>query len=92
MKWILVVLAVTADSQSILEPHEIARTSMATALRALYIEGTLLKDVTDGVSFDSKGECRAAIHAIEARGPDPETVPETANYKHVCKLVRETTR
>lgn len=88
MKWILVVLAVTADSQAILEPRDAPRTGMATALRAMYIERELLKDVRDGVTFDSKVECRAAIHAIEAREPDAENTPQTANYKRICKAIR----
>jgi hypothetical protein len=89
MKWILIVLAVTADSPAILAPHDIARTSMANALRSLYIERTLLKNVTDGVRFDSKGDCRAAIYAIEAHGPDPETAPDGGAYQRICKLVRK---
>jgi len=88
MKWILVVLAITADSQAILEPRDGPRTGMANALRAMYIERELLKDVQDGVAFDTKADCRAAIHAIEARAPDAETMPHTVNYKRICKAVR----
>lgn len=88
MKWILVVLAITADSEAILAPRDAPRTTMANAVRALYIERELLKDVHDGVTFDSKMDCRAAIHAIEARGPDTENMPNNVNYKRICKAVR----
>lgn len=89
MKWILVVLAINADSEAILQPRDIPRTGMAGALRALYIERELLKDVRDGITFDSRSACRAAIHAIEARGPDSENSPQTISYMRVCKSIRE---
>ena len=85
MKWILVVLAITADSEAILAPRDAPRTTMATAL---YIERELLKDVHAGVAFDSRMDCRAAIYAIEARGPDAENMPDSMNYKRICKAVR----
>jgi hypothetical protein len=88
MKWILVVLAITAESEAILEPRDTARTAMATALRAMYIERELLKDAHDGIAFDSKADCRAAIRAIEARGPDTENSPQDVTYKRICKAVR----
>jgi hypothetical protein len=88
MKWILVVLAVTADSQAILEPRDAPRTGMATALRAMYIERELLKDVRDGIAFDTRADCRAAIHSIEARAPETENMPHTVNHKRICKAVR----
>jgi hypothetical protein len=87
MKWILVVLAVTADSEAILEPRDGPRIGMAPALRAIYIEREVLKHVHDGVIFDSRSACRAAIHAVDARGPDTENTPETINYKRICKRV-----
>jgi hypothetical protein len=87
MKWILVVLAITADSEAILEPRDVPRSGMASALRALYIERELLKDVHDGVAFDSRTACRAAIQAIEARAPDAENTPQTVSYKRICKRI-----
>jgi hypothetical protein len=87
MKWILVVLALNADSEAILAPRDAVRTGMASALRALYIERELLKDVHDGVAFDSKSACRTAIAAIESRGPEAEGAPQTERYKRICKRV-----
>ena len=67
MKWILVVLAITADSEAILAPRDAPRTTMASALRAMYIERELLKDVHDGIVFDSNSLVFVSARLEKAR-------------------------
>ena len=91
MTWLLIVIAVSAETAGLLQPNEMPRSSMAVALQSMYVERVLVKDVTDGIAFETRSACRAALHVIESRGPDSETTPDGGNYKRLCKLIRKET-
>jgi hypothetical protein len=90
MKWLLIVLAAQASGADYPLPYEYPRGSLQGRFNALVANMMLVREVDQGVPYDSEADCRRAGYAIRfPERPDTENSPDDGReYRTLCKPVR----